>query len=105
MSSYDRYRYFRLGGKIGIVPSIKLDKKKSDYYEIYRAGHTRLDILSYNYYKDPSYGWLILMANPEYGSMEFEIPNDAIIRIPYPIESTLSEYEQKIARYRDNYDR
>ena len=99
METYDRYSLFRENGVVDIVPSITLDKKSSDYYEIYRSGHTRLDILSYKYYGNPNYGWLILMANPEYSSMEFEIPNNAEIRIPYPLDDTISEYTLKVKNY------
>ena len=72
-------------------------------YEIYRHGHTRLDILSYNYYGNPNYDWLILMANPEYGSMEYEIPNNTEIRIPYPLDATLNEYSIKVNNYINLY--
>lgn len=101
MESYDRYTLFRSEGSIDIVPGITLDKKSSDYYEIYRAGHSRLDILSNKYYGNPSYGWIILMANPQFSSMEFEIPNNETIRIPYPLDDTLSEYIQKVKKYRE----
>lgn len=99
MITFDRYSFFRKNGDIEIVPSITLEKKSSDYYEIYRHGHTRLDILSYNYYGNPNYDWLILMANQEHGSMEFEIPNNTEIRIPYPLEDTLNEYSTKVSNY------
>lgn len=103
MASYDRYTLFRREGSIDIVPNIKLDIKPTDYYEIYRAGSTRLDIISNRYYGNPTYGWLILMANPEYGSMEFEIPNNSTFRIPYPLNETLDEYSKKVDEYRREY--
>ena len=81
MTTFDRYSQLRKNGEIRLMPGIKLDKKHSDYYEIYRSGFTRLDILSNKYYGSPGYWWLILLANPEYGSMEFEIPNNSEIRI------------------------
>lgn len=102
MNTFDRYEALRGDGTISIVPHIKLDKKRSDYFEQYISGKTRLDILSNNYYNDPNYDWLILAANPELPSMEYEIPNGSIIRIPFPLEVTLSEYMTKIAQASNN---
>lgn len=102
MNTFDRYEALRGDGTIGIVPHIKLDKKRSDYFEQYISGKTRLDILSNNYYGNANYDWLILAANPELPSMEHEIPNGSIIRIPYPLETTLTEYMTKMARAINN---
>ena len=102
METYDRYKKVRSEGKVGILPTITLSKKNSDYYEFYNSNN-RLDLLSYKYYGNPNYDWLILMANPEYGSMEFNIPLNAEIRIPYPLESTLIEYDSKIVNYIEQY--
>lgn len=44
-----------------------------------------------------------MMANPEYGSMEFDIPDGAIIRIPYPLSTTLELYEKAVDRYNALY--
>jgi len=99
--SYDRYSKVRLNGKIGIVPHIEIPKIDSDYYEVYERGKTRLDNLSYKYYKDTNYDWLIMLANPEYGSMEFNIPDGAQIRIPYPLQGVIQYYNNAI----DNYNR
>jgi hypothetical protein len=62
-----------------------------------------LDIISYNYYNDPNYGWLILMANPEYGSMEYNIPDGALLRIPYPLGETIEDYKKSIDLYNKLY--
>ena len=99
--SYVRYSKVRLNGKIGIVPHIEIPKSDSDYYETYERGKTRLDNLSYKYYKDTNYDWLIMLANPEYGSMEFDIPDGSQIRVPYPLQSVLQYYNSAI----DNYNR
>jgi len=99
--SYDRYSKVRLNGKIGIVPHVEIPKVDSDYYEVYERGKTRLDNLSYKYYKDTNYDWLIMLANPEYGSMEFDIPDGAQIRIPYPLQGVIQYYNNAI----DNYNR
>ena len=101
--SYDRYKLFRSNGNISIVPFGKINKRNTDCYEIYEKGKTRLDILSYDYYKDSNYGWLIMQANPEYGSMEFEIPDKSVLRIPYPLNEAISDYENSIKEYNNLY--
>lgn len=100
---YDRYNHFRNNGTFTKVPTIKLSEKDTDYFERYRAGFTRLDLLSYEYYSDPNYDWLILMANPDVGSMEFSIPDGYILRIPYPLSTTLEDYDNKIQNYERLY--
>ena len=98
--SYDRYTKFRVNGDTIFPPFVKIAAKESDYFEIYEKGKTRLDILSYQYYNDPDYAWLIMQANPEYGAIEFLIPDKAQIRIPYPLNATLAQYETDIENYK-----
>ena len=86
-----------------LVPFIKIPNKNTDYYEYYELGKTRLDLLSYKYYNDPNYDWLIMQANPEYGSLEFNIPNKSLLRIPFPLESTISQYYADIEKYKELY--
>lgn len=97
--SYDRYSRFRINGKITKVPSVALTPKSTDYFEVYRRGSSRLDNISYKYYDDPNYDWLIMMANPEFGSMEFEIPDNSLLRIPYPLGLSLEDYTNRIEDY------
>lgn len=97
--SYNRYSKFLSNGKYKIVPSVTLTKRSTDYFEIYNQGSTRLDIISDKYYGDANYDWLIMMANPEYGSMEFSIPNGTMLRIPYPLSEAIADYERKIDLY------
>ena len=60
-----------------------------------------MDNVSYDAYGDSSYEWLILLANQDIVSMEFEIEDGTQIRVPYPLQDTLDEYNKKI----DNYDK
>jgi len=101
--SYNRYTLFNSNGEIESVPFGKIPVKDSDFYETYQRGKTRLDILSYNYYKDSSYGWLILQANPEYGALEFDIPDGVTLRIPYPLNTSITDYENSIKEYKELY--
>lgn len=101
--SYDRYKRFRTNGKVRLVRGIKIDPKNTDYFEQYILGQSRLDVISYEYYGDPNYDWLILLANPEYGSLEYKIPDGAILRIPYPLSVSLENYNNNITLYETLY--
>lgn len=101
--SISRYSKFINNGTMDLVPFIPIPKRKSDYYINYKQGFMRMDILSSEYYNDPNYGWLILQANPEYGSLEYKIPNNAIIRIPYPFEAVITQYQNDVDAYRELY--
>lgn len=103
MPSYDRYSQFRQDGAISIVPFGVIPAKDTDFYETYIKGSTRLDILSYKYYNDSNYGWLIMQANPQYGSIEFEIPDRSKLRIPYPLSQSLQDYRASIEEYKKLY--
>jgi len=103
MATYDRYTKFRIDGKIEIVPFGKIKPKSTDFFETYTRGKTRLDILSYEYYGDANYAWLIMQANPQYGSMEYEIPDGSVLRIPFPLQESISSYEASINEYNRLY--
>ena len=101
--SLNRYKNFVENGTMHLVPFISIPNKNTDYYEYYELGKTRLDLLSYKYYNDPNYDWLILQANPQYDSLEFNIPNKSLLRIPYPLETTMSQYYADIEKYKELY--
>ena len=103
MASYNRYENFTENGKIKTVPFIEIERKSSDKYIYYELGITRLDIVSYDFYKDSNYDWLIMQANPELPPYEFMIPNGTRIRIPYPLEETIIQYEKAIETYNKLY--
>lgn len=102
--SYDRYKKFRFNGTVSLAHSVAIPVKDSDIVIEYKKGFTRLDNVSNEYYGDPNYDWLIMMANPEYGSMEFSIPNHALIRIPLPLTQTLQDYEENLDKYYTLYN-
>ena len=97
---YDRYQHFRVGGKIQTVPFVKITKEISDIYIIYKKNEMRFDNLSYKYYGDANYAWLILQANPELGGYEFSINDGVEIRIPYPLSDALERYENSVREYK-----
>ena len=92
----DRYKSFRINGTATNIPFIKLIGKSSDKIEEYKLG---MDLLSYKYYEDANYGWLIMLANPEYGGLEFNIPDGSPIKIPFPLEATIIQYNNEISKY------
>ena len=103
MASYDRYTMFRTDGGFKIVTFGEISKRSSDFYEVYRRGVSRLDLISYDYYGDANYAWLIMQANPEFGSMEYEIPDGSVLRIPYPLNEAINDYEESISEHNKLY--
>lgn len=93
MEYYDRYQRLRSNGKVRIMPNIKIEEVGSDLKIKFDKSKMRFDTLSYKYYGDSNYGWLILMSNPQYGSLEFSIPDGVLLRIPYPLSSAISRFE------------
>ena len=91
---YNRYKSFSDGFSYRKIPFIEIPKSHTDMYTYYEVGKTRLDLLSYQYYGDANYGWLILQANPQCGSLEFRIKDKEKLRIPYPLESAIMGYEE-----------
>ena len=102
-SYYDRYASFRNGDGFNIVKFSQIEKQPTDIYETYKRGETRLDLLSYQYYGSSNYAWLIMQANPQYGSAEFRIPDGSEIRIPYPLVSALDSYQKGIEKNKKYY--
>ena len=95
---YDRYQSFRLDGDIKKIPFIKIPYESTDLLVKFNKSKMRMDTLSYKYYGDANYGWLLLMTNPHLGSMEFDIPDGVTFRIPYPLSSALLRYENEVKR-------
>jgi hypothetical protein len=103
MNTQSRYNSFISDGRCEYVPFIPIIKQSTDYYIIFDKNSMRMDKLSYQYYKNPNYGWLIMQANPELGSLEFLIENGSVLRIPYPLENALKKYEDDILKYKNIY--
>jgi hypothetical protein len=98
--SGSRYDSFIVNGKMKFVPFIPIAKQNTDYYVVYDAKKMRMDTLSYDYYGDANYGWLIMQANPEYGSLEFHFPDKCLLRIPFPLENALNNYVDDLELYK-----
>lgn len=100
---FDRYQYFSEEGSFKIVPGIEIPIKSTDKYVQFKSGKDRLDKLSQEYYDSPVFGWLILMANPLCGGLEFNIPDNFILRIPFPLVASLQDYKKSIDLYKLYY--
>lgn len=97
---YNRYQKFTDNSQVSSkIPFIEIPKSTSDLYIVFNRKTMRMDMLSYKYYGDPQYGWLLMQANPSYGGFEFSIPDGAIFRIPYPIDSAINRYESSINKW------
>lgn len=100
-SYYDRYSKFKDDGKNQIIPFIKIESSSTDITVIFQKDSMRMDTLSYKYYGDANYGWLIMLANPKFGSLEYSIPDNAVLRIPYPLSTAISRYENAVDKYKE----
>jgi len=96
---YNRYSKFKDNNGIKPIPGITIPELSSDKYAIYSKGLTRLDKLSNMYYNNPYSGWLIMLANPEHGGLEFNIPDMTSLRIPFPFESALERYTSQMTNH------
>jgi hypothetical protein len=76
MNSYfNRYQFFIDDEEHKIVPGVEIPLKGTDKFIQYKKGKDRLDKISQDNYNTPLFGWVILLANPSLGSIEFEIPD------------------------------
>tara|TARA_B100000927_G_scaffold56631_2_gene43429 strand:- start:5425 stop:5742 length:318 start_codon:yes stop_codon:yes gene_type:complete len=100
---FDRYEAFRADEEIKPIPGLKINLGLEDKSVLYKIGKTRLDILSQKYYNNPYHGWLILLANPQYGGLEFEIKDRDVIRVPYPFEDAIDRYINSVNIYKELY--
>jgi hypothetical protein len=100
---YDRYEKFRNNASIEQIPGIIITPEATDKQITYKVGSSRMDIISQEYYGNPYHGWLIMMANPQWSGMEFDIPDGEIIRIPFPFTNALERYILGVNRYKELY--
>jgi len=98
---YNRYELIqRDDGVIVYPPFVKIPQSASDKYDNWKLGDSRLDKWSQRYYGNPFYDFLILYANPEYIS-EFDIPDGAYIRIPFPLDNARRAYEERLQQIKN----
>jgi len=96
----NRYSYLVFNGNMQNMPRINISIRDTDKKVTYNSALTRLDRISGAIYGDDTYGWLILLANPEY-SMEFDIPKNSVIRVPFPLKDVEAEFVSKLITIKD----
>lgn len=100
---FDRYDKFKNNGSISTIPWINIEALPTDKNVVYKLGKSRLDILSQKYYNNPYHGFLIMIANPQFGGMEFNIKENDVIRIPFPLDSAIERYLESVEIYKRLY--
>jgi len=98
---YDRYEIYRNDDStIDQLPFVKISNRGSDKFERWNSIGDRYDKYAKRYYRNPFFDFLITYANPQYLS-EFDIPDGAVVRIPFPLKAVREEYENKLKNLRN----
>lgn len=100
---FNRYNDFKINGELKTQPHIFIGELSSDKFIKFKKRFDRMDILSNRYYNNPYCGFLIMMANPHLGGLEFDIPNGTLIRIPFPLESAIERFNKEKNNYINLY--
>jgi hypothetical protein len=102
---FNRYFNFLVNGNQTTVPYVKLPTKSSDKKYFYKVGVSRLDKISQEVYGSPLFGWLIMIANPQFGGLEWNIPDGALLNVPFPLVASIQDYESQLNNYFTYYGR
>lgn len=102
---YNRYTDFLINGEQTVVPYVNLPEKVTDRTYVYKVGRSRLDKVSQEFYSSPLFGWIILQANPQFGGLENNIYDGAILIIPYPLLPSLQDYNAALENHFYYYGR
>ena len=78
---------------------------RNDKAFIYKVAKSRLDKVSQEFYDSPYFGWLILQANPQFGGIENNIYDGAILIIPFPLLPSLQDYKSALENHFYYYGR
>jgi len=90
----------RDGNELKDTPPFIISERLTDVFVTYNKEKTRLDRISYDVYQDATNWRFILWANPEY-FIEFDIPDNTQIRVPYPLSEVQFEVISKIQKGKD----
>lgn len=102
---YNRYTDFLINGEQTVVPFVNVPQKVTDKTYVYKVAKSRLDKVSQEFYGTPLFGWLILQANPQFGGLENNIYDGAILIIPFPLLPSLQDYKAALENYFYYYGR
>lgn len=93
----------RDGTTLKSFPPIRISQRSTDKFVEYNSDRTRLDRIAEDVYEDATCSKIIMWANPEY-FIEFDIPDNTIIRVPYPLKDVQDEVIKKISVGRNRED-
>lgn len=97
---YNRYEILKnTNGTTDQMPFVSLPTNPSDKFEYWNTAYSRMDKISQKYYGNPFYDFLILYANKIYLN-EFDIPDGALIRIPFPLVKAKADYEAALEAFK-----
>lgn len=99
---YNFYSQFLNNEKITMIPFIQFPLKDSDKTYIWKTTD-RMDQISNKFYGTPYGGKLILLANATLGTNEDEIPDGAILTIPYPFKDGLQRWINIVDKFKNYY--
>lgn len=97
---FNFYSLLKDNDKLKDMPKVQIDRRTTDKSVTYNKQKNRLDNIAGNIYNDETYWRLILWANESY-FMEFDIPDNTVIRVPYPLQDVLNEVQTKVVSNRD----
>jgi len=97
---YNFYSLLKDNDKLRNMPPIQIEKRSTDKSVTYNKQKNRLDTIAGNIYNDETLWRLILWANEEY-FLEYDIPDNTVIRVPYPYLDVINEVQQKIVDKRN----
>jgi len=96
------HKYLKKGTELLNMPPVEIKSRSTDQTIVYNKNIKRLDYLAGEVYGDETLSKVIMWANPEY-DIEYDIPDNTIIRIPFPIDEVINEIIDKINLRKDVY--
>ena len=97
---YNFYSLLKDNDSLKNMPPLRIQKRSTDKSVTYNKQLNRLDTIAGNIYRDETLWRLILWANEQY-FMEFDIPDNTVIRVPWPLQDVLNEVQTSIVSKKD----
>jgi hypothetical protein len=82
------------------MPPVAIEKRTTDKSVTYNKQKNRLDNIAGNVYNDETLWKLILWANEQY-FIEFDIPDNTVLRVPWPLQDVINEIQLEIVDKRN----
>lgn len=96
----DFYKLLKDNDFLRDMPPFTISSRDSDKFITYNKQKNRLDNIAGNIYQDDTLWRVILWANPQY-FIEFDIPDNTVIRVPFPMRDVVDEVKMKIISKRN----